>query len=65
MSLTISTDVFCDQCSDWTYGPTGPRTNKKLAPAMAKRAGWKITSRKHLCPRCAHEHQPRKDQPHE
>ena len=48
MSIVISTDIFCDECGDWTDGVTGPRSGKK----EAKRKRWHVTSRRHLCPIC-------------
>ena len=58
MSLTISTDVFCDgeDCGDWTPGVTGPRTDARAARKEATRAGWRITKRGDLCPACARLH---------
>lgn len=54
MSIAITTDIFCDgyDCGDWVGGVVGPRTNKTGALKEAKRHGWKITSRHHLCPKC-------------
>lgn len=57
MSLTITTDVFCDKrgCGNWVDGITGPRTDAKAARAETRRHGWKITRAGDLCPHCAHE----------
>lgn len=54
MSLTISTDVFCDgpNCSQWVHGVTGPRTDAVAARIQAKREGWAITRKTDLCPDC-------------
>lgn len=40
MSITISTDVFCDICSKWIHGGTGRKTNIRRARRKAKEAGW-------------------------
>ncbi len=55
MSLTISTDVFCDgpDCSDWAPGVTGPRTDARGAREEAKRVGWQIRRHGDFCPVCA------------
>ena len=55
MSLTVTTDVFCD-CGDWTHGTVGSRIDAKAARASAKRAGWICTRRDgklvDVCPKC-------------
>lgn len=56
MSISVTTDVFCDGngCSLWTHGVTnGSRTAAKHARREAKRAGWSITKRGDYCPACA------------
>jgi hypothetical protein len=55
MSLTISTDVFCDgdACSQWVEGVTGPRSNAKDARQQALRFGWSISRAGDFCPKCA------------
>ena len=55
MSFTISTDIFCDGdgCSAWTEGTTGIRTQVRKAKQIAARRGWKISTRRDLCPSCA------------
>lgn len=55
MNITITTDVFCDgdDCSDWTHGTCGARTDAKTARKQAKRAGWYIGRGIDLCPMCA------------
>lgn len=55
MSITITTDIFCDgdDCGVWTDGTTGPRTNAPLARRNAKAAGWTITTRRDTCPACS------------
>lgn len=54
MSITVTTDVFCDGegCSQWTHGITGPRTAADEARKAARRAGWLITRRGDFCPDC-------------
>lgn len=57
MSITITTDVFCDgeNCSAWVFGCCGPRTNAEAARKNAKREGWSITRKGEFCPECARE----------
>lgn len=58
MSITITTDVFCDFCQLWTYGVCGGggiiQTQK--ARKNAQRMGWayKLISGKmvDICPDC-------------
>lgn len=57
MSITISTDVFCDgaDCSQWVEGVTGPRTRAEDARKEAKRKGWWISRHGDFCPECVLE----------
>lgn len=59
MSICITTDVFCDRCSCWIHGTTGPRTNATAARKAAKRAGWKVglEGATDLCAECLAEDQ--------
>lgn len=52
MSLTITTDVFCDapDCLAWIGGTTGARTDALGARRAAKMHGWVRRNRKDLCP---------------
>lgn len=52
MSFTITTDVFCDKCMDWTPGTASHRIDKRSALEIAKSRGWTKKSGKHLCPLC-------------
>ncbi len=52
MSLTLSTDVFCDQCGDWTPGTVGPRNGGREARTIARSRGWTFSKHKDLCPLC-------------
>ena len=60
MSITITTDVFCDCCGEWTAGTTGPDQNSRGARELARMAGWIRTRDKSrfdgetvdLCPEC-------------
>lgn len=68
MSLTLTTDVFCDgiqangePCPQWTEGVTGPHSDAKGARASARRAGW-TTGRKDYCPECQKAIKDRLDQ---
>lgn len=40
MSITISTDVFCNICGNWIEGSCGPRPQVRQARRAAKKAGW-------------------------
>lgn len=57
MSMTITTDVFCDDCSDWTEGVSAIKIQAKTALAIAKSRGWKRIREGNLvldlCPACA------------
>ena len=61
MSITVSTDVFCDICGCWVEGTCGPKSQAREARRRAKKEGW---LRCHspfgclidVCPRCAEEH---------
>jgi len=56
MSVTISTDVFCDQCGNWIEGVTGAKPRHKEARRVAKEAGWSYHPShgyQDLCPICA------------
>jgi len=58
VSITISTDVFCDgsdDCSQWIEGTTGPRSDAKAARENAKHYGWKRVRGKDYCPACQKE----------
>jgi predicted DsbA family dithiol-disulfide isomerase len=62
MSITISTDVFCDICSIWNQDLTQFSTKKaqiKRVRKTAKYAGWKkvrISGQTFdLCPNCKHK----------
>jgi hypothetical protein len=58
MSITITTDVFCDGdgCGTWTGGVTGFIANPVAARWQAKGKGWKRINRKDLCPACAEKY---------
>lgn len=42
MSITVSTDVFCDKCGNWSPEVTisGTKPAAKLARKRAKTLGW-------------------------
>jgi len=58
MSITITTDIFCDSCQDWTDGACGGggMTQTQEARRNAKRKGWvykKIDGKMvDVCPDC-------------
>lgn len=60
MSITITTDVFCDKCNEWVFGATEGHARPKEARERARKAGWKrkrVEGRTFdLCPTCATIH---------
>jgi hypothetical protein len=52
MSITITTDVFCDGCGIWVSGYCGVRPNSKKARQEARANGWKCESMGDFCPQC-------------
>ena len=59
MSITVTTDVFCDICeSNWVLGYVGAIEERKKARKTARDKGWnrKWNKRKRrwedICPRC-------------
>ena len=59
MAITVTTDVFCDECGRWTNGASGTQKRSRPARRAAKAKGWIRV--KHgdaladLCPACAME----------
>ena len=63
MSLTISTDVVCDECADWIHGGVGLKAQPHKARRIAATVGW--TRRRSndgrfidLCDRCTMPREP-------
>lgn len=57
MSITVTTDVFCNNCTDWTEGVSGRDfADPKAARKHAKQNGWISIYRDKklidLCPAC-------------
>lgn len=56
MSLTISTDVFCDLCCRWVHGTASDTKEARRARRNARLSGWaykRIDGRmKDLCKDC-------------
>jgi len=60
MAYVITTDIFCDgfkegyDCGNtWIQGPSIQGKQCRLgAKAIAVKAGWSITHKRHLCPPC-------------
>lgn len=57
MSFTITTDIFCDRCNDWTDGVSTYKIDLTAARALARNRGWtcpqkRSTYQKDLCPMC-------------
>jgi len=57
MTVTVSTDVFCDYCQAWCHGVVGSRALHREAHAVVARVGWVRRREAHrvvdLCPSCA------------
>lgn len=63
MSITATTDVFCDICNNWIFGVTGPRSNARGARRHARENGWvrrRLSNGRRIdvCPRCKKEIMP-------
>ena len=60
MSITISTDVFCDICGNWFHGTTSHKSEIRCARWLAKDAGWcrRLIGGKmsDICPDCIEKH---------
>lgn len=53
MSITITTDVFCDDCGmDWVHGITGNKPQRAEARRVARAAGWLCDRSGDYCPKC-------------
>ena len=64
MSITITTDVFCDVCETaWVHGITGLKAGIRCARRRAKERGWNrhrlpISGKMiDVCPECFEERQ--------
>ena len=59
MSITITTDVFCEMCTEWVFGAVGSEADIHAARRNAKKQGWFYI--KHngymidVCPTCKQE----------
>lgn len=40
MGIIVTTDVFCDKCSNWGHHHGGQRSDKKGAMEAAMKDGW-------------------------
>lgn len=57
MSYTITTDIFCDKCGDWTAGISSFKVDVAGARKIARAQGWtcpkkRSAENKELCPMC-------------
>lgn len=52
MSISVTTDVVCDECGHWNYGPTSGKKETLEARQMAKGAGWVHVNGEDICYRC-------------
>jgi len=56
MTAVITTDIFCDRCSDWIGGTTGPSVQIRKSRASARADGWEYRPYVgDVCPQCATE----------
>lgn len=53
MSFTITTDVFCDKCADWSGSTASHGPDRTECWKRAKEEGWTKKNGKHLCPVCS------------
>lgn len=54
MSVTVTTDLVCDECATWDDRITVIGQNAKAAEARrnARQHGWKRSGRRDICPAC-------------
>lgn len=53
MSVTVTTDVFCDGCSRWAHYGCASVAQVAEAQEGARRAGWTFNkAREAACPEC-------------
>lgn len=53
MSVTIRTEIHCDQCGNWEDQTTGTRPDARHVRAWLKTKGWKFKAGiGDLCDRC-------------
>lgn len=56
MGIVVSTDVFCDECSNWGHHETGKKSDITGAKNKAKKDGWTLKKTDELvdliCPAC-------------
>ena len=61
MSVSVTTDVFCDFCNNWEHGVTGNRAKARAARIEVGFKGWTRTwdngshQFKDVCPECRKE----------
>lgn len=56
--IRVTTDVFCDECGNWSTHGTSSKAEPASAREGARSRGWRTTRRDRrlvdLCPPCAH-----------
>jgi hypothetical protein len=54
MSITITTDIFCNRCGKWATGHKDPKeASVQKARRYLKMQGWKyLWNRYDVCPAC-------------
>lgn len=54
MTITVTTDVFCNNCGTWIHGTTAPAMLAVQARNRAKKSGWTHPKRGvDFCPDCS------------
>lgn len=50
MSVSVTTDVFCDYCNNWEHGVTGNRAKAREARKEVSFKGWtRIWENSRMC----------------
>jgi hypothetical protein len=53
VSVTITTDVFCDRCGNWAHFRAASRAYPQAALQAASAAGWTVMEDgRCMCPKC-------------
>lgn len=53
MSITVRTEVFCDNCCNWIQGAVGGQKLVQVARRYAQRQGWTRQNGRDLCKLCS------------
>lgn len=67
MSITVTTDIFCTDCSQWIHGTISNRAKIREARRIAKKEGWNYIKSPYMgkmvdvCPECSKHYKSLKD----